>query len=562
MPVERRRPGLARNPSLESGALSGNSGELNSGDLDCSGQSPRSGQSTPAASPRSAASPRPGISKNPSLESGTLLDDDAKKKRPRASGLKRLAAIVLLTFGLAYYQPWTRLGAIAAAWTRLGSPTAASYSVKEDATLAEVAKREGFAIREGAVAPEAAEKVAKALHTRLAIGECITFGYPLRSGWMRKSCPLPLDFNDDASAVLRDVSMVMKSAIEAAAGPDPQVCEYGSMFSFPGATAQNAHKDVTSNGAATLVVYLNGVVEDAAPLQVWPKSHGRAEAAGPGVRLAPLAPGTAVIYDATLQHRGTENTSPNVRTSLFVTYCQSIQEAGGPTVLPELHRHRFKLSEVIDGSAFSIVKRLHRHPESKYDKLCASCLGGYTGEVSYGPLKDYETSENGDPHDSGGKVCPEHVYEDTSTRHPPCAWPAMNCTHGDGCRPDVYARATANVFKHFVWSRRFVAAPRVWAKDNTYAQATANVFKHLARSERYRSEFPSAHYDDCSFCDSNLIQRLSQVGVFRRDSVLWPLAQHGVSKNAASPERRELLDQASAVMKAAMESVRMDIAGL
>ena len=254
------------------------------------------------------------------------------------------------------------------------------YSVKEDATLAEVAKREGFAIREGAVAPEAAEKVAKALHTRLAIGECITFGYPLRSGWMRKSCPLPLDFNDDASAVLRDVSMVMKSAIEAAAGPDPQVCEYGSMFSFPGATAQNAHKDVTSNGAATLVVsvrprlstsrhraaatpghtatpgrmsrrrrsrrsaepragsrrevvgarsagpdrrthrrYLNGVVEDAAPLQVWPKSHGRAEAAGPGVRLAPLAPGTAVIYDATLQHRGTENTSPNVRTSLFVT---------------------------------------------------------------------------------------------------------------------------------------------------------------------------------------------------------------------------------------------------
>jgi len=254
MPVERRRPGLARNPSLESGALSGNSGELNSGDLDCSGQSPRSGQSTPAASPRSAASPRPGISKNPSLESGTLLDDDAKKKRPRASGLKRLAAIVLLTFGLAYYQPWTRLGAIAAAWTRLGSPTAASYSVKEDATLAEVAKREGFAIREGAVAPEAAEKVAKALHTRLAIGECITFGYPLRSGWMRKSCPLPLDFNDDASAVLRDVSMVMKSAIEAAAGPDPQVCEYGSMFSFPGATAQNAHKDVTSNGAATLVV--------------------------------------------------------------------------------------------------------------------------------------------------------------------------------------------------------------------------------------------------------------------------------------------------------------------
>ena len=120
----------------------------------------------------------------------------------------------------------------------------------------------------------------------------------------------------------------------------------------------------------------------------------------------------------------------------------------------------------------------------RYDKLCASCLGGYTGEVSYGPLKDYETSENGDPHDSGGKVCPEHVYEDTSTRHPPCAWPAMNCTHGDGCRPDVYARATANVFKHFVWSRRFVAAPRVWAKDNTYAQATANVFKHLARSER------------------------------------------------------------------------------
>ena len=107
----------------------------------------------------------------------------------------------------------------------------------------------------------------------------------------------------ETSRVLRHLSDRLSKSIEAVTGPNPFLCEHASLTSYPGAGIQNQHPDINSGKAVSVVVYLDGVADNAtAPLEVWPGSHlidNRPTSITP-VKLAPLEPGAVVIYDSRL----------------------------------------------------------------------------------------------------------------------------------------------------------------------------------------------------------------------------------------------------------------------
>ena len=425
----------------------------------------------------------------------------------------------------------------------------------------------GYAVVEGAVSAAEMARIVPELHARLAWGDCPTFGTETRSGWMRKDCPLPVDWAV-TSDLLRRVSKRFAAAIEAATGENPQVCEFSTMHSFPGAAPQNPHEDIShdeddgSSAALTVVLYVNGVVDGGAPLEVWPRTHkGRDTASATSRILGPLAPGTAVLYDGSLYHRGTANTARDVRTTLYVTYCRDAEEHGA-TQSPELEEEPLSLADVVDGAVGDRLAYMDRYDNAEEDDACFYALERFLPGVAYDDV-DVEAANagvdylEGDPQDD----CPTEDDESAATISPPCAWPRMTCssTVDEACRPDAYARGTAQVFRHLA---------SVVKEDPRLRYERAQERRNRRRAERARAPDDDDDDDDddeeeeeiFQDCDMTLRQAMAQVGIYRKDSALWSLVDQRSAWALAPPGRRELLRAASGVVDAAVERETIDAA--
>ena len=117
------------------------------------------------------------------------------------------------------------------------------------------------------------------------------------------------------------------------------------------------------------------------------------------------------------------------------------------------------------------------------------------------------------------EICSTVDLESNATRHPPCAWPKMTGS-------DAYARATSKLFRHAV----------------------------SAMEEGYTGS-----------CDINLLQALTEVGIYRKDSVLWSIVDREdamlwsiVDREAplagVPAHRRELLESAREVVSDLVEA--------
>lgn len=261
--------------------------------------------------------------------------------------------------------------------------------------------------------------------------------------------------------------------------------------------------------AAANSLELAGVEETGAPLEVWPgeihssTSWKEFRSDKPSKRLEGLDPGTVLLYDASLYHRGTTNTSPRVRSSFYVTYCR--QGTDATTLLPEYEGGRVKLQDVIEGSmAFPLV----RHYKSEYS--CESFLDRYddTEPLSDKSVANVGRNDGADCASTAASIA--SAGEATATRHPPCAWPRMTCSVLEpGCARDAYARATSAMFRKGAGSN----------------------------------------------CGMHLLQAISEVGSWRNDSVLWTLVDRDQVLAAAPPKRRQLFEYARDIIQREVEQV-------
>ena len=179
-----------------------------------------------------------------------------------------------------------------------------------------------------------------------------------------------LRFNTGASDVLQRVTQFLKPVLSRALGRDATLVEFAGLTSYPGAAMQDAHVDSRMTNLAelnstaalwTAFVYLTDVTFDMAPLELWAGTHtsyhflDSAELAmldgSPALRLAVKA-GTVVLYDSRLEHRGTANTSPRARPSVYFSF-QSPHgtEPIGPTyTIRNEYFGAASLGDVLDGS--------------------------------------------------------------------------------------------------------------------------------------------------------------------------------------------------------------------
>ena len=121
------------------------------------------------------------------------------------------------------------------------------------------------------------------------------------------------------------------AAVKSLLSPHPQLLQYDGIARLPGSKDQGWHIDFKFFCERPLMVnvgvYLDGLTEENGPIWVVPCSHLRRELppSGDGVELPDamaitVPPGSAVIFDCTLWHRGGGNRSDRVRRAIFPTY--------------------------------------------------------------------------------------------------------------------------------------------------------------------------------------------------------------------------------------------------
>lgn len=173
---------------------------------------------------------------------------------------------------------------------------------------------------------------------------------------------LPLELNGATAELFQRVLNVTGGALVELLGESCFLCELSTMTSFPNAGEQARHPDTTYDGYTesdvhsiprlySVYVALTDVEEDMAALDVWPGTHlnyhfsevranrdeydeyleenGEAPEDGrplmsPAIRFT-VRKGAVVIFDSRTMHRGTANTSPNVRPTMYFSF----QEKGG-----------------------------------------------------------------------------------------------------------------------------------------------------------------------------------------------------------------------------------------
>ncbi|GBG29135.1 Hypothetical Protein FCC1311_053582 [Hondaea fermentalgiana] len=177
---------------------------------------------------------------------------------------------------------------------------------------------------------------------------------------------LPLRIEGAPGRALRELLHFLWPMLEAQLGSNCTLVEFSTMTSFPGAGEQDFHPDARMGTPAeietrariySIFVYLDTVSEDSAALDVMPGTHTHFHfvdedefsmmSGVPFLRLA-VPQGSVVIFDSRTHHRGSANTSPRTRPTLYF----SVMEDGklppeGPTFT--LHR-----SVAADGSSLRV----------------------------------------------------------------------------------------------------------------------------------------------------------------------------------------------------------------
>ena len=145
--------------------------------------------------------------------------------------------------------------------------------------------------------------------------------------------------------ILGALATLFADVLEAELGKDPELYEFSTMVAYPGASQQDAHSDVSSVDGTdealsdeerakskcrciTGFLYLDTVGAGTAPLEVWPGSHTIAGGHLDDDRtmrtvestLVSVDGGSVALYNCRVLHRGTANTSPQARPTLYFSF--------------------------------------------------------------------------------------------------------------------------------------------------------------------------------------------------------------------------------------------------
>eukprot|EP00729_Bicosta_minor_P019807 gene19807-4356_t len=187
------------------------------------------------------------------------------------------------------------------------------------------------------------EAMAAEVHTRVMAAAIDT--YDVKGHWLRKDLGPSLIGDGMYPTILGALSTLFADVLEGILGTDPELYEFSTMVSYPGAACQDPHSDVTSVDGTdqtltseeqasskcrcvTGFLYLDTVDESTAPLQVWPGSHtiagGHLDDAETlrtvNSTLVTVPAGSVALYNCRLLHRGTANTSPRARPTLYFSF--------------------------------------------------------------------------------------------------------------------------------------------------------------------------------------------------------------------------------------------------
>ena len=151
---------------------------------------------------------------------------------------------------------------------------------------------------------------------------------------------LPLQLHGDYLDILHDTLQLLYPVYKETLGESPVLKEFSSLTSYPGSGEQNFHSDASAETLEdferdgllySTFIYLDDVGEFTAPFDAYPGTHAHMhivdalmreeegsgyENEGPYVRMT-VPQGSMVIYDSRLIHRGSANTSPLTRPTLY-----------------------------------------------------------------------------------------------------------------------------------------------------------------------------------------------------------------------------------------------------
>jgi ectoine hydroxylase-related dioxygenase (phytanoyl-CoA dioxygenase family) len=240
--------------------------------------------------------------------------------------------------------------------------------------IVEDIRSEGVGVLHDAYEPELLERVGATALERfggLDYDELETIG--LRVGSERYMIPMPIEGPAADPGIYASPSVLAMA--RRLLGDSPNISSFTVVVSFPGAPAQNLHRDhsylfeedvalsrTLPPYALTVVVPLFERDPRRGGTRVYPKSHEQE----PGIvarffekRVLDLPLGSAGVMDYRLAHHGTENSSPVPRPVLFIVYARRwfrdtenferhVPLSIAPEVLlnvPEEHRGLFLLAE-------------------------------------------------------------------------------------------------------------------------------------------------------------------------------------------------------------------------
>lgn len=179
--------------------------------------------------------------------------------------------------------------------------------------------------------PERCRKLAHNVHADIR-DPWVEYGNIKRNEY-RKDLPLQLD--GEYLDILQESLRLLQPVYIETLGGSPVLKEFSSLTSYPGSGEQVFHFDTKANSVEDLerdgllysaFIYLDEVGEFTAPFDAYPGSHGHLNLVqalrddiretGPFVRMA-VPQGSMVIYNSRLLHRGSGNTSPLTRPTIY-----------------------------------------------------------------------------------------------------------------------------------------------------------------------------------------------------------------------------------------------------
>ncbi|GBG31672.1 Hypothetical Protein FCC1311_078972 [Hondaea fermentalgiana] len=228
-------------------------------------------------------------------------------------------------------------------------------------------------------------------HTNNRIMNPIYDMNPVREFMYRKD--VPLEIKGPVRDAMERVFPLIKPAIDEFLGNGAPLREVGAMNSYPGTKAQIFHEDSNlSQGKATFItgfLYLDSIRDDQAPLDAYPGTHRPVynrlsdavketiEQWSPFVR-ASVPRGSLVLYNSLLRHRGSANTSPLLRPTMYFSFYQADEkEPDGAFTFLDAYTG-LDIAKVLAGKIPMVpvtIAQKHHKDQACLDNMRAKCPG-------------------------------------------------------------------------------------------------------------------------------------------------------------------------------------------